>query len=275
MRWTKNVVSSREVNISVSRWSPSSYAKEHGLTDLLCPKCPLSFSLQIVSLQSRHCCFGRASFYGKPHPFWFVHVTVDAMVSSQKYLRSQLFWSRNGLPRCLARWNYPPGAQDRWLCTEGVTKEAPRRLPGVLLRAFNLLDPACYLRESSLCNQGCNQQLRLPRAIRMAGENKYEASTRERHSHYSFHTVFHRGKNKHRPHWFISQDNSSINKWCWEEEKELDLTCKEWQERKINISCGDKVSKGKSPWELVELALQFELHVAFDNFCDSVNTIKF
>lgn len=178
------MVSSREVNISVSRWSPGSYAKVHGLTDLLCPKCPLSFSLQIVSLQSRHCCFGRAPLYRKPHPFWFVHVTVDAMVSSQKCLCSQLFWSRNGLPRCLARWNYPPGAQGRWLCTEGVTKEAPRRLPGVLSRAFNLLDPACHLKESSLCNQGCNQQLRLPRAIRMAGENKSEASTRERHSHY-------------------------------------------------------------------------------------------
>ena len=138
--------------------------------------------LQIISLQSMHCCFGRTSSYGKPHTFWFVHVPVDATVSLQKYLCSQLFWSRNGLSCCLARWNCLADAQARWLCTEGARKEAPRRLPGVLLRAFSRLDPACCLRESSLCNQGCDQQLLLPRAVRVPAEIKHWASTSRRRS---------------------------------------------------------------------------------------------
>lgn len=163
------MVSPREVNISASRQCHASYVKVHGLTDLLFPKCSLSFPLRIVSLQSMHCCFRRASLYGKPHASWFARVLVDAMVSSQKYICSQLFWSSNRLPYCLAKWNCSASAQDSWLCAEAVTKEAPRRLPGVLLRAFSLLDAACYLRESSLSNQPYNQQLHLPRTIKMSG----------------------------------------------------------------------------------------------------------
>lgn len=178
------MVFSREINISESRRYRGSYAKVYGLTDLLCPKCSLSFLLQIVSLQSMYCCFRRSFLYGKPLTFWFIHVPVDASVSSQKYLCSQLLWSRNGLPCCLARWNYPPGAWGRWFCTEGVTKEGLRRLCGVLLRASSLLDPVCCLRESSPGHQDCSQQLRLPRAIRMSGENKHEASPSRRRSHY-------------------------------------------------------------------------------------------
>lgn len=108
IRCMKNMLSSREINISASRQYRDSYVKVHSLTDLLCPKFSLSFSPQIVSLQSMHCCFRRVSLYGKTHTFWFIHMmTVDVMVSSQKYLCSQPFWSRNGLPCCLARWNYP------------------------------------------------------------------------------------------------------------------------------------------------------------------------
>ncbi|NXD72999.1 SYT10 protein, partial [Eolophus roseicapillus] len=80
----KKMVFSREVNISASRQYHGSYTKVQGLTGLLCPKCSLSFSLQIVSLQSMHCCFRRASLCGKPHTFWFIYVLVDATVSSQK-----------------------------------------------------------------------------------------------------------------------------------------------------------------------------------------------
>lgn len=89
IRWMKGMVPSRDFSISASRQCCGSSAKVHGLSDLLCPECSLSFSLQTVSLQTMHYSFRKASLSGRLYTFWFilipqvVHRSASALSCSE------------------------------------------------------------------------------------------------------------------------------------------------------------------------------------------------
>lgn len=151
------MVSTRGFSISASRQCCGSSAKVHGLSDLLCPERSLSVPLQTVSLQTMHCSFRIAPLCGRLYTFWFIlmsqlaHRSASVLSCSEAGMGFLAAWQDVAIPQCTRQMVLYRGSDTR------STQEASR----VLLRAF------CNLRESSPCNQVCNQQQCLPRAIRV------------------------------------------------------------------------------------------------------------
>lgn len=167
------MVSSREINISVSRQYRDSYVKVHSLTDLLCPKFSLSFSLQIVSLQSMHCCFRRVSLYGKTHTFWFIHVPVDVMLvhrsisvlsCSEAGMGFLAAWQDETTPRCIKEMVLYRGSDKRRTqeASQGAIESIQPAGPSVLSQG--VLSRPSGLQSAAALTQS-NQDVRRKQAL--------------------------------------------------------------------------------------------------------------